>query len=173
MSLLTWRSAEGKDRGALQVFTCAVNPLPYQPREPYRPRHPKPWELDVQQRIRGLRPPLGPDEILLVGEDEAGIGAVSYSWVSDNGPSIIKLLAIAVATRHRGQGGAHADEALQVALEAAGERASLNGLASFLAVGWIDRRNHVSKKMAERVGFLHVGNTPAGLEEWTVIVDLT
>lgn len=72
---------------------------------------------------------------MLVGEDSDGIGAVTLSAEQAEGPSVVKLQAIAVATRYRGQGDHHADEALQAALEAAGRRASNAGLNEFLAVG--------------------------------------
>jgi hypothetical protein len=169
MSLLSWRPAEPRDRTSLQVFTCTVPPLPYRPP---RPRHPKQWELDVQQFIRGLRPPVGPDEMLLIGEDASGIAAVSLSWVPPQDPSVVKLLAIAVAARFRGKGGEYADEALQTTLDVIEERVSQYDLESFLAFGLIDRRNQASKRMCERAGLVHVGDNPNGLEEWAILIDL-
>jgi hypothetical protein len=169
MSLLSWRPAERRDRTNLQVFTCTVPPFPY---KPPRPRHPKQWELDVQQFIRGLRPPVSSDEMLLIGEDADGIAAVSLSWVPSQDPSIVKLLAIAVATCCRGKGGEYADEALQTTLETIEERVSKYDLESFLAFGLIDRRNQASKKMCERAGLTHVGDDPNGFEEWAVLIDL-
>lgn len=169
MSLLSWRAAGRLDRTALQQFTCTVPLRPYRPNQP---RHPKRWELEVQSGIRALQPPVGPDQILLIGEDTSGIAAVTLTAEQDAGPAIVKLQAIAVATRCRGQGGGYADEALQVALEAVETRANNSGLKEFLAVGWIDPRNHASKLMCQRAGFVHLGNTPQALEEWGITIEL-
>lgn len=85
-----------------------------------------PWEQEVQSGIRDLRPPVGHDQSLLVGEDAEGIAAVCL--LADQGQaSAFKIQAIAVAARYRGQGGAHADEALDVAFEAAAQRGLDNG----------------------------------------------
>jgi hypothetical protein len=169
MSLLSWRAVERRDRAALQQFTCTVPLRPYRPNQP---RHPKQWELEVQSGIRALQPPVGPDQILLVGEDATGIAAVTLSAEQNGGPAIVKLQAIAVATRCRGRGGKYADEALQVTLDAIGARARNGGLTKFIAVGWIDPRNHPSKLMCQRAGFAHLGSTPQGLEEWGMAIDL-
>ena len=157
------------DRTALQQFTCTVPLRPYRPNQP---RHPKRWELEVQSGIRALQPPVGPDQILLIGEDASGIAAVTLTAEQDAGPAIVKLQAIAVATRCRGRGGGYADEALQVTLEAVEARASNSGLKEFLAVGWIDPRNHASKLMCQRAGFVHLGNTSQAFEEWGITIGL-
>jgi hypothetical protein len=157
MSELIWRPADRGDRSALPQFTCTV---PLREYKPIQPRHPKVWELEVQSGIRTLRPPLGSGQIMLVGEDADGIGAVTLSAEQTEGPSVVKLQAIAIATRHRGQGGRHADEALQVALDAAGARASNAGLSEFLAVGWIHPRNEASKLMCQRAGFSYLRTRP-------------
>ena len=169
MTLLSWRPGERRDRAALQQFTCTVPLRPYRPNQP---RHPKQWELDVQSGIRALQPPLGPDQTLLIGEDESGIAAVTLSAEQDGGPAIVKLQVIAIATRYRGQGGRYADEALQVALEAVGARAGSCSLKEFQAIGWVHPNNHASKLMCQRAGFGHLGNTPQGLEEWGITIDL-
>jgi hypothetical protein len=109
---------------------------------------------------------------MLIGEDATGIGAVTLSAEQAEGPSVVKLQAVAIATYLRGQGGGYADAALQAALEAAGARASAAGLNEFLAVGWIDSRNKPSKLMCERAGFSYLRTMPSGLEEWGVTVEL-
>lgn len=122
---LTWRTAEREDRPTLQEFTCTT-PVP---REPNRRRllpHPKPWEFDVQSFIRTSHVPGGPDQVFLIGEDTDGIGAACL--LADQGnPEIMKIQVIAVSVRHRGTGGSHADEAIAVALDAAGDRARAAG----------------------------------------------
>jgi hypothetical protein len=110
--------------------------------------------------------------MLLIGEDAAGIAAVSLSWVPPNDPSVVKLLTIAIADRCRGKGGEYADEALQITLDTIAERVSENDLESFLAFGLIDRRNQASKRMCERAGLVHIGDDPSGYEEWAILVDL-
>lgn len=174
MSLLSWRNAERGDRAALQQFDCTV------PEGPWRgtrvSRHPKPWELDVQTGIHGCRPPVGPDEILLLGEDETGIAAVSWSWhdydEDDEPPSVWKVLAVAVARRHRGTGGHIADEALQVTLEAFKQHGREHGTSEFGVVGWIHPRNLPSQKLSGRAGFTRLRAISADLEEWGMTVDL-
>lgn len=72
--LLAWREAGHEDRSSLQGFTCTVPAQPVFGQK--RKYHPRPWEQEVQSGIRGLRPPVGQDQSLLVGEDGEGIAAV-------------------------------------------------------------------------------------------------
>lgn len=167
--LLAWRAAGHGDRAALQGFTCTVPAQRVAGQK--RPYHPKPWELDVQSGIRALRPPVAQDQLLLLGEDAEGIAAVCL--LADQGDaSVIKIQAIAVAARHRGQGGAHGDEALNVALEAAAQRGRRIGRDEVVVVGWVDPRNNPSKFLNQRAGFAQRRITPAGLEEWAIVLDL-
>jgi GNAT superfamily N-acetyltransferase len=108
----------------------------------------------------------------MLGEDAEGIAAVSLLAEQEDA-RIIKLQAIALATRYRGQGGAHGDEALDVALEAAAEHAQRMGIDEVLVVGWVHPRNDASKLLNQRAGFTHRRNTPAGLEEWVLLLDLS
>lgn len=128
--------------------------------------------MTVQSGIRSLQPPVGLDQILLIGEDAGGVAAVTLSAEQGGSPAIVKLQAIAVAIRYRGQGGKCADEALQVTLEVIEARAGDSGLEEFLAVAWIDPHNNASKQMCQRAGFAHLGNVSADLEEWGLIVDV-
>lgn len=161
--LLVWRVADRGDYAALQGFTCTVRAQPVFGQK--RKYHPKPWELDVQSGIHALHPPVSRDQALLLGEDAQGIAAVSFLAEQEDA-STVKIRAIAVATRYRGQGGVHADEALQVALETAAER------GRNIVVGWVDPRNNASKLLNQRAGFTYRRNTPAGLEEWVLELDL-
>ena len=115
--LLIWRPAARDDRPALQEFTCTV---PDQRLFGQARRwHPKKWEHDVQSFIRACHPPVGQGEELLLGLDGAGIAAVC-SLAEQGSAALVKIRAIAVAVRYRGQGGAIADEAMDIALEATG-----------------------------------------------------
>ena len=103
----------------------------------------------------------------MLGEDAQGIAAVCLLAEQED-PSIIKIRAIAVATRYRGQGGARADEALQVALETAAERGRNIDIGEVIVVGWVDPHNSASKLLNQRAGFNYRRNTPTGLEEWAL-----
>lgn len=172
MSLLSWRAAQRDDRAALQQFTCTAPLRPYLTSQPTLPRHDKPWELDVQSGIRVLQPPLGSDQILMIGEDASGVAAVSLSAEQDGSAALVKLRAIAVATRLRGLGGGYADEAFHIALEAIEARARNEGLKDSFVVGWIDPRNNASKLMCERAGLAYLGETQGALEEWGIVVEI-
>jgi hypothetical protein len=115
---------------------------------------------------------------MLIGEDDVGIAAVTLSWLAprsaeQDAEQYVKLQAIAIATRYRGQGGAYADQALQTTLEAIAARVSRDGLEAFRAVGWIHPRNKASKLMCQRAGLTYLGEAPGGLEEWGLMVELT
>jgi hypothetical protein len=85
---------------------------------------------------------------------------------------IFKIQAIAVSIHYRGRGGAHGDEAMDVALETAAERGRKSGADTVLVVGWIDPRNYASKRLNQRAGFAHRRNTPFGLEEWVLALEI-
>jgi hypothetical protein len=168
MSLLAWRAAEHGDRAALQQFTCTVPAQKVFGQK--RSYHPKPWELNVQSGIRALQPPLPPDQSLMLGLDVEGIGAVCL-LAEQGDAAVIKIQAIAVSVRLRGQGGVYADEAMQVALEVAGNRAQNARIDSVLLVGWVDPHNIASKRLNQRAGFAQRRITPGGLEEWVLKLD--
>jgi hypothetical protein len=167
--LLSWREPGHGDRAALQRFTCTVPAQRITGQK--RPYHPKPWELVVQSGIRALRPPVAQDQLLLLGQDAEGIAAVCL-LAEQGDASVIKIQAIAVAVRYRGQGGAHGDEALNVALESAAQRARGIGSDQVVVVGWVDPRNDASKFLNQRAGFALRRITSAGLEEWAIVLDL-
>jgi RimJ/RimL family protein N-acetyltransferase len=165
---LKWRAAVRGDRGALQEFTCTTKAA--RPPGSYRSRpHPKPWELQVQSFIRTLHPPAGADQVYLLGEDSSGIGAVCV--LADQGtPEIVKIQAVAVSVRQRGQGGAHANEALAAGLDLAGDRARAAGFGQVIAVGWVHPRNQPSQLLCRRAGFAHRRDTRDGLQEWVLLL---
>jgi hypothetical protein len=105
--LLVWRAAGYGDRSALQQFSCTVPAQRvFQQKRSY---HPRPWELEVQSGLRALRPPVGEDQSLLLGEDADGLAAVCLLAEQPGSTMVVKIQAIAVASRYRGQFGAHAE----------------------------------------------------------------
>lgn len=167
--LLAWREAEHTDRQSLQQFVCTVSSR--RGFQQKRPSHPRPWELIVQSGIRALRPPMPAGQLLLLGEDGQGIAAVCL-LADQADASVVKIQAVAIAVRHRGVGGSCSTEAMDVSLEAAGERARKQGFDSVAVVGWVDPRNEASKRMNQRAGLSLRRMTPGGLEEWAVVLDL-
>ena len=149
--LLTWRTAQRDDRAALQEFTCTV-PEPSLLFGQARRSHPKPWERSVQSFIRSCQPPVAADESLFLGEDPSGVAAVC-AMAEQGSPALVKIRAVAVALRYRGQGGVHADEALEVVLETAAAHGREAGLDAVRLVGWVDPRNDASKRLNTRAGF--------------------
>ena len=121
--------------------------------------------------MRALRPPQPPDQSLLLGEDSHGIASVCL-LAEQRDASVIKIQAIAIAVRLRGEGGTHADEALDVALEAAAERGQRSGCGTVTVVGWVQPRNTPAREMNRRAGFTCLGYTPGGLEEWALTINL-
>ena len=114
-----------------------------------RRSHPKPWERSVQSFIRSCQPPAAADESLLLGEDRSGVAAICV--MAEQGSSaLVKIRAVAVAVRYRGQGGSLADEALEVALETSSCAWLGRGLGCIRLVGWVDPRNDASKRLNTR-----------------------
>ena len=168
--LLTWRTAQRDDRAALQEFTCTV-PEPSLLFGQARRSHSKPWERSVQSFIRSCQPPVAADESLFLGEDPSGVAAVC-AMAEQGSPALVKIRAVAVALRYRGQGGVHADEALEVVLETAAAHGREAGLDAVRLVGWVDPRNDASKRLNTRAGFACQKVTSDGLEEWVLVLNL-
>jgi len=74
------------------------------------------WELEVQVGLNNLRWPIPAGELLLIGRDEQGIGAVSHSF-EIGGPADVKILAGAVALRLRRQGKGYGDEMMEQTID--------------------------------------------------------
>jgi hypothetical protein len=41
-----------------------------------------------------------------------------------------------------------------------------------MLVGWVHPRNATCKRLNQRAGFAYFRNTPAGLEEWVLTLDI-
>jgi hypothetical protein len=110
-------------------------------------------------------------QLLLLGEYDQEIAAMSL--IADQADaSVVKIQAIAIASRYRGMGGPHSAEVMEVTLEAAAERARKQGHNTVVVVGWVDPRNTPSKRMNQRAGLSLRRITPGGLEEWVAAIDL-
>jgi hypothetical protein len=119
-----------------------------------------------------LTPPISPDQLLLLGEDDDGLGAVGLLADQDGSPEITKLVAIAVSTKHRRKGGHHADEAIEVMLQSVADRLTKTAIRSGVAVAEIHPDNHASKNLSLRHGLEYIGISPGGLELWGIAVEL-
>lgn len=169
--LLNWSQASRSDRKVLNNFVCT---------EPAKATwngsrlvHPRDWELDVQSGIRALRPPLGPDTVLLLGKDQQRcLAAVVLFSDTEGKPSEVVLRALAVATHIRGAGGAHAREALSVALRVMAERARAAGARELFVFGRIHPRNGPSKRLCKGAGFEYLRMQDDVLEIWTRTIAL-
>ena len=135
MSSLSWRPATKDDRSRLQAFTCAVPET--RPVGSKRPVHLKPWEVAVQKYFRILAwtdtnadTNQGFDGRLLLGFDgDALVACVAHCLLRDLSHetamrnflgfegSVRFLKALGISLDYRRQGGAIADEALDVAVE--------------------------------------------------------
>lgn len=130
--------------------------------------HPKPWELEVQSGFRELRPPLGPDTRLFLGEDPEGLGATTLFSYVDTDWSSADFRGIAVATRLRGYGGAHAREALDVALTQMHGLAHDAGATRQYVLARIDKGNAPSLRLFASAGFRYVGDEDGRLQRWAL-----
>lgn len=102
---------------------------------------------------------------MIVGDDPEGIaGAATY--VELDGPGLVEVESVAVAVRHRGCGGAVADELFAEVLSSIDERAVLHGIASVLVSGRIYGLNVPSQRMALRAKMRHVDTFSNGVQEW-------
>jgi hypothetical protein len=171
--LLEWRPAARTDRSHLERFAC-TEPARYD-RQRRRPVHPRHWELDLQSEIRTLSPT---EPGLYLGFDDTGLAAVYLFSPLSPSQSLLdvrvgeyKLRAVAVALRHRHQGGNVAWETITEALATILDDSAVRGYQEARVFGEIHQQNVPSQRMCERRGFRRVG--PAGVPEhelWSIPV---
>ena len=162
-TLLHWRTATRADVRERQEFTCALPAKPVW--DGTRRTHPARYELQVQSWLRDH--PVVRGETLLLGVDGDGIAAMAaWAWVDD--PSDVLLQAVAVATRHRHRGGAHAREAIATALDHIAADAASAHVSAILVEGRIHQENQPSKALCAAHGFLHDGDVTPELERWVL-----
>ena len=95
---------------------------------------------------------------------------VSWCYV---GGSDYKITAIAVASRHRGKGGALAKEALTTCLGVLEAEAAERGAEEFAAYAWIDSRNWHSQLLFSSFGFQKGRAVDEYLSEWSRVLSVT
>lgn len=166
-----WREAVAEDNTALQAFACTQEA----PRDGHgRPLpHPRRWERVVEAGLRKLHPPVG-DGALLLGEDDGGrLGAVVL--LHYGGPSgdtyVVKLVAFAVSLDHQGR--RLSDEAIEIALRAAGDAGFTRGFSRVTVYGLVHVSNTFSRAACDRSILRSNGIDASGeYEEWAVELEL-
>lgn len=121
--------------------------------------HDYPWELEVQDYVRDLRPQVCPPDFLLVGMDESGLASVLSMRVAPL-DRFAFIGAVAVAQRVSGQG--LASEAIS---KVAAVMSKYGMESDYLVSARIDRNNLAAKSAFTKSGFQLVGNHE-DLEEW-------
>jgi hypothetical protein len=161
-----------RTRRFLPQFVCSRPPqrLPVAGRPRIKPRE-REWEALVQSGVRNMRPPARAGQLMLVGEDDVGFGAVAWSE-QVSGPGDVFLKALALEQRLRGQGGAYADEMCTEVIDRLAERADAAG-ESELKLSWkVDKRKNPSRALCLRTGAVVVGMINNAIEEWLLVIDL-
>ncbi len=159
---LTWHTAHQGHRYQLQQFICA-NPE----RDRYdghrHSLHPRPWELEVQSHLRGLRPPGQPGEAVRLGfEGDELVAAIHFGFDSTGDEFLI--WAVGVSVKHRGRG--FGREAVKDVVDALTRMKRDEKLkASLFARIW--EKNKPSQRLFTEAGFAVVGETgKQGLQLW-------
>lgn len=146
--MLLWREARREDRRSLQQFTCTT---PKPTGRNYRLPHPFPWELDVQNHIRDLKPPAAGSIQLGWSGDTGELAAVVW-WKDPETAGEYDIVALAVSVAFRGQG--CGDLAMEHALAVMEFEAGAAGATTLNVLAFRDGRNDKSKQLLERHGFL-------------------
>lgn len=121
---------------------------------------------------RREEPPLALPRRLLVQLDDDEIAWVSR-YTEVDGPAQVDLDFMAVARRHRGQGGAVAQEMCTTTLMAIEDRAIEHKVAEVLVSATVWHENRPSQRMCASVGLEHVGWTEApGVQIWQATLDI-
>jgi predicted GNAT superfamily acetyltransferase len=98
-----------------------------------------------------MRPPAISGQMMLIGQDNAGIGAVA--WTENiSGPGHVFIKAIGIAKRHRNRGGGAADELLQELKDRLASIADAAGAADLIIEGRVHPNNEASKRCLARAG---------------------
>lgn len=128
------------------------------------------WEREVQAGIRDIRPPMPAGDTVLIGRDSEGIGAVAW-WFQMFGPSTVKIQAVAVALRLRGDGRRCGDELMDHALDRIAGDADAAAEDKVIVYAHIRPENGASQALFDRFGFFYVNDTDSGLQRWVLRID--
>lgn len=166
--LLTTKAAARE----LQAFTCTTDP----PRTTggRKLRHPRIWEWEAQRHLRTASQQFRAGDALLVGRDGGGeiAAAAHVDYDANSGLLVAYINALGVAMSHRNQGGATADEALQVVRQTATDEANTRWCSTLLLTGKIHRHNQASEYACLRAG-LEPLPLPAGdYRTWALKITL-
>lgn len=120
-----------------------------------------------------MTPLAGPGEALLLSLDDQGeVGAMAALIFHENG-QVGLLRAVAVANRFRGQGGRHADEAMNMALSAAADDGFVRSHSKVTFTDLIAAGNRASQLMSARAGLTHVDDVVEySLQVWARELEL-
>lgn len=119
---------------------------------------------------RAQEPPLTLPRRLLVQVDDDEIAWVSR-YTEVDGPAQVELDFMAVARRHRGQGGTVARDMFTTTLMAIEDRAIEHEVEEILVSATVWHENHPSQRMCGEAGFAHVGHTEApGVQVWQAVL---
>lgn len=162
MPELRWVNAAANHRAALDRFVCTEPES--QQYDRYRGRwHPRPWELEVQSHLRGLRLPVPPGAALLLGFDPGGdglAGAIHFGFEETGAHFMIWAVARDLRFAGRGVGREAVGQAMR-SLRATKDAHSL----SCGVITHIDPRNDASRAVFQAAGFEYLGSYD-GYEAW-------
>ena len=169
-SRLTWRNATKADKGELDVFCCTTPAEKPSVANGWQPRHPRKWEYEAQQYLRGRQIP-GPQSpfFMRVGRttDEELVGVAYYEEV--DGPGFVYFHAAAIALPFQGDG--YAAEMYDDAMDMMTARALLKGVREVQIRGLIFHQNEHSQKAAAKASADRTGEIySTGAEEWGLTI---
>ena len=148
--LFRWSDATAEDRTALQSFSCTLPQVPrFKP--PYRLPPDREWEYQVRGFVRSMKPPAPPGQMMLLGKDDLGLGAVAWTENVD-GPTDVFIRVMALASRARNLGAGHADEMFEEMKDRLADRVEIAGADHLILTAKVDPRNEASRHLGERSG---------------------
>jgi len=127
------------------------------------------WEYEVQSALRNMSLPARLPRQAFLLEDIDGIAAVSH-WLEVDGPAVVEVREMAVALRHRRDGGQVASELMAQTIDEITARAIEAGVGEVVVQGMIWHENLPSQRLAAEAGFKVTGSGAPGVQEWTAVI---